>query len=360
MNSTLVINKANHTQTLVDYSPIPSIGNNQILVRISLFSLTSNNTTYAALGSAYSYYSFYPHPQDQLGVLPVWGYGTVLQSNTPEVSPGIVLYGFFPCARYTVLTPCRVQLDRLTVERKGVLEGMDVYNSFVICDKNHAFMVSELSSQKQKEYTSLFYPLWSTSYYLADYIQSLEGLPRRVVVSSASSKTALCFAREARELDPSIELIALTSPRNFEFVKKVNLHSRILNYNQLDELKAVKCIYVDFAGNQKLNESVHSILDIARQISVGMSHVEPTTKSASKFMRSEVFFAPEHVLRKYKLLGREEATRRQVEAGSSALSDFPKWVTVRYFFGTESVVGAYDAVASGKIDGREGVVASML
>ena len=62
----------------------------QVRVRIDRFALTSNNITYAAFGEAMNYWRFYPTGEEGWGVIPVWGFATVVESTHPEVPVGEV------------------------------------------------------------------------------------------------------------------------------------------------------------------------------------------------------------------------------------------------------------------------------
>ena len=70
----------------------------QVRVRIDCFALTSNNITYAAFGEAMNYWRFYPTGEEGWGVIPVWGFATVVESTHPEVPVGERVYGYLPMA----------------------------------------------------------------------------------------------------------------------------------------------------------------------------------------------------------------------------------------------------------------------
>src|SRR5688500_2682700 len=80
----------------------------QIRVRIASFALTSNNITYAAFGDAMNYWQFFPTGEAGWGIVPVWGFGTVVQSMHPGVAVGEHLYGYWPMANEALLQPDRV------------------------------------------------------------------------------------------------------------------------------------------------------------------------------------------------------------------------------------------------------------
>ncbi|MEQ1820493.1 MAG: DUF2855 family protein, partial [Terricaulis sp.] len=76
----LHISKANIRDTqyaLVKQAPV---GEGQAL-KLDLFALTSNNVTYAAMGTGMlGYWDFFP-ASEGFGKVPVWGFGTVIESN---------------------------------------------------------------------------------------------------------------------------------------------------------------------------------------------------------------------------------------------------------------------------------------
>src|SRR6187399_1988896 len=86
------------------------LADGHIRVRIDSFALTSNNITYAAFGEAMSYWQFFPTGEDGWGIVPAWGFASVVQSQHPGVAVGERLYGYWPMASHAVLQP-----DRLSV-----------------------------------------------------------------------------------------------------------------------------------------------------------------------------------------------------------------------------------------------------
>jgi Protein of unknown function (DUF2855) len=123
--------------TLVE-SPIDphELSPGQILLRVEKFGFSANNITYGVLGDDpyfrypfvcvrkymqgvlnhwCRYYDFYPAPTTALtspethGIIPVWGFGTVIHSAHPTVKIGQRLYGYLAMSRYLIL-----QLDPQT------------------------------------------------------------------------------------------------------------------------------------------------------------------------------------------------------------------------------------------------------
>ena len=78
------------TQTHVHILPALLCG--RVRVAIACFALTSNNITYAAFSDAMNYWLFLPAlqadgtPDLAWSCIPVWGFGTVVESRCPEVA----------------------------------------------------------------------------------------------------------------------------------------------------------------------------------------------------------------------------------------------------------------------------------
>src|SRR3569832_1804759 len=77
----------------------------EVRVRIDSFALTANNITYAAYGDSMSYWRFFPSGEEGWGIVPVWGFGTVVQSQHPGIAVGERLYGYWPMGDSAVLQP---------------------------------------------------------------------------------------------------------------------------------------------------------------------------------------------------------------------------------------------------------------
>ena len=63
------------------------VGDGEALYRIDRFALTANNMTYAAHGVDMNYWGFYPAPEG-FGIVPVWGFATLVKSRVDGLLPG--------------------------------------------------------------------------------------------------------------------------------------------------------------------------------------------------------------------------------------------------------------------------------
>ena len=110
----------------------PALQNGQVRLRIERFAFTANNITYAAFGEAMKYWQFYP-VENGLGVIPVWGFATVLESTCADVPVGDRFYGYYPFADSVVLTPSRCNANGFVDAAPQRAELAAVYNAYTRC-----------------------------------------------------------------------------------------------------------------------------------------------------------------------------------------------------------------------------------
>jgi hypothetical protein len=140
----------------------------------------------------------------------------------------------------------------------------------------------------------IFGPLFRTGF-LIEYFLRGEGWfgAEQLVVTSASSKTAMGLASVARQSSPGIRRIGLTSKGNVGFVEASGLYDSVVAYDDLERVPVVRSVSVDFAGNAELLAGIHRHFEdaLAHSALVGATHIEarsvrscsspPTTRSLS-------------------------------------------------------------------------------
>ena len=108
------VHKQNLTQTRIVETP--TVGEltetvNQVKVKVDAFSFTANNITYWAMGDKLAYWQFFPatdNTDSNWGIIPVWGFADVIESNHDAVPVGERLFGYFPTADELLLQPVKV------------------------------------------------------------------------------------------------------------------------------------------------------------------------------------------------------------------------------------------------------------
>lgn len=338
------------------------LADGQVRVRIASFALTSNNITYGAFGDAMSYWQFFPTGEEGWGNLPVWGFGSVVQSLHPGVPVGERLYGYWPMASSAVLQPDRLSPARFVDAAAHRAELPAVYNQYMRCSSD------PLYTADTEDIQALLRPLFITSWLIDDFLEDNAFFGAKVMLlSSASSKTSYGTAFQLAQRD-GIEVIGLTSAPNKAFCESLGCYDRVLTYDQLDQLAAdTPCVYVDFAGNGALRQAIHTrFTNLKYSSSIGGTHVEQLATGGGKTTpgpRATLFFAPAQIKKRTTEWGGEEFGRRMIAAWRAFIakvtdSEAP-WLHAEHHDGAASVQSAYAAVLAGKGDPRSGHILSL-
>ena len=367
------IRKTALSQTRLTAQPQPDLQDGQVLLQIESFALTSNNITYAAFGDAMNYWGFYPVTPESgeatspWGRIPVWGFATVTESRTEGIAVGEKFYGYYPMASSVVLTPTRVSPTSFVEAAPHRAALAAVYNQYVRCSADPFYTPDTENVQ------SLLRPLFITSWLIDDFLAdnaffgtTTSGQRPVMLLSSASSKTAYGTAFQLAQR-PELEVVGLTSPGNIAFCESLGCYSRVLSYDQLDQIATdTPMVYVDFAGNADLRRAVHTrFTALAYSSSIGGTHVSDLGGKAKDLPgpRATLFFAPAQIKKRAAEWGGDGLGQRLVAAWktfSARVSDpASPWMVVEHHRGTEAVQAAYAQVLGGRGDPRVGHVLSM-
>ncbi len=349
---------------LVEAADTP-LAHGQVRVRIDRFAFTSNNITYAAFGQAMQYWQFYPVPPDAdgtaWGCIPVWGFGTVVQSLHPGVAVAERLYGYWPMASHAVLQPVKLSAGSFSdgAPHRAALHA--VYNQVQRVTSDPFYTAD--SEDVQALLRPLFLTAWLIDDFLADnrfFGISAGGTRGVLLLSSASSKTASATAAQLAKR-PEVEVVGLTSPGNVAFCERLGCYSRVLTYDQLDALPAdTPCVYVDFAGSGPLRSAIHTRFSrLAYSCSIGGTHVDDLRGAKDlPGPKATLFFAPAQVKKRSSEWGPAEFGQRLVAAWhgfrQQVASSNPPWLVVQQHQGAEAVQAAYAQVLAGRGDPRLG------
>ena len=335
----------------------------QIRVRVEHFALTSNNITYAAFGDAMNYWQFYPTGEEGWGCIPVWGFATVLQSLHPAVALGERLYGYWPMATCAVLQPVKVTPAGFAdgAVHRAALHG--VYNQYLRCSSDPFY------STPTEDIQALLRPLFITSWLIDDFLADNQffgaGDQAVLLLSSASSKTAYGTAFQLAQR-PGLDVVGLTSPGNLEFCRSLGCYSRVLPYDQLEQMDAAApCIYVDFAGNVELRRAIHSrFVNLKYSCSIGGTHVDQLGSAKDiPGPRATLFFAPAQIKKRNTEWGAEGLSQRLLAAWRSfiakAADPAAPWLRTEQHRGVSAVSATYAEVLGGRGDPRLGHILSL-
>ena len=329
----------------------PELAAGQARFRIDRFALTANNITYAAFGEIMNYWQFFPAP-DGWGIVPVWGFATVVESLVPEIAAGARYYGYWPMASHAVLTPGRWRdggFSDVAPHRSGLAA---VYNGY-----------ATVATGDEARY-ALFRPLYILSFLVDDYL--VEAVPdaTRILVSSASSKTAIGLA-QALKMRGGVETVGLTAPGNIGFVQSTGLYDRVLAYDALETLAAgTRTVFVDFAGNAATRARVHRHCGdaLAASLLIGATDWDAAPAPPGAALPGPVpamFFAPAVLAQRIAEWGRDGFEARLGTAWDSFVESTQGWLEVVTAGGPAAAEHHYRDLLEGRARPAQGIVLSL-
>ena len=348
------------------------LSDGQVRARIEHFAYTANNITYAAFGEAMNYWQFFPVVQDpgsddsRWGLIPVWGFGVVVESRCADVAVGERLYGYWPMASDVVLQPVRMSPDSFFDGAPHRAALHPVYNQYLRC------AVDPLHDAAHEPQLALLRPLFLTAWLIDDFLAdnaffgTCEGGQRGVMLlSSASSKTAYATAAQLAHR-AEVDVVGLTSAANVAFCESLGVYSRVLTYEQLDTLAPdTPCVYVDFAGNGDLRKAIHSRFGaLAYSCSIGGTHVDRLAGGRDlPGPRPVLFFAPAQAKKRHGDWGAAGFNERMARAWHAFMGQVNQpaapWLVVQTHKGPEAVQAAHALVLGGRGDPRLGHMLSL-
>ncbi len=325
---------------------IVELADGEILLRIDHFALTANNITYAAIGDQFGYWNFFPSGREGFGIVPVWGFATVAESKAEGIEAGERVYGYLPMASHVRVSPSQIS-GKQFVDAAAHRQGLAlVYNQY------HR-LGSAAGDPVAESHRALFQILYTTSYLIERFLryQSWFGA-EQLVMTSASSKTALGLAAAAKDRSPNVKRIGLTSAGNMAFVEQTGLYDEIVGYDNLSSIKAdAPTVSVDLAGNSALLAQSHQHFgnELRYSMLVGVTHVG--ARGAAGEMAGPaptVFFAPTVAQEAIQAVGPEAFQADVAQQFAKFVATIGGSIGVEYASDEAEVAAAYLEALAGK------------
>lgn len=365
MNYEFQVKKQDLKQHRIVKSELLDLAEGQIRLKVDRFAFTANNLTYGASGDSLGYWRFFPaagNDDNSWGILPVWAFADVIESNCAELPVGERLYGYFPPATYLTLYPKHVTpLDVMdATPHRQVLPALYNRYSRVATDGNHDEMADAARI--------LLAPLHLTSFCLLDMLKTGSWYDaEQIIIVSASSKTSMGLAYGLQTVESSPRVVGLTSDENVPFVTGLGLYDDVIDYQSVaTEVKLRKTVVVDMAGNASLVATLEEKLSdhLNHYISVGLTHwtdMGDEHAFSAKVSQSnrEVFFAPNYILDRLKDWGAVEFEQRSSEFVRAAAQATFGWMAADNRSGLADLSAVYPDVCEGSLSPSKGLVIVM-
>lgn len=335
--------------------PLPPLADGHVRLRIESFAVTANNVTYAVIGDMFGYWNFFP-AAEPMGIVPMWGHAVIEASDQADLAVGERVYGYLPMATHLDVHPGRITPGGFADLAANRQPMSMIYNQYsrLAHDPEH--------DPAHEDARMLFGPLFKTGFLI-------EAMFRRenwygaetMVVTSASSKTALALAHCAKAASPEVRRLGLTSPANRAFVEATGLYDLVLPYDALDSLPAVPGVSVDFAGNAALLRAIHERMAGSLRYSclVGATHVAGREGAGGEPLPGPapvLFFAPDHMAASLKELGAKGFGAAVAEAWGSFVAVTGGSIRVDRRHGLGAARDAFLETLAGTADPAIGIV----
>ncbi|MFA5964356.1 MAG: DUF2855 family protein [Sphingomonas sp.] len=358
------IDRDDITQATIVAAPEAALPEGAIEVAVELFAMTANNVTYAALGKPMGlfgpdggYWDFFAD-RDMPGRLPVWGFGTVTRSMVDGFSVGERLYGYWPMASHVTLFPGRINPGGFvdTLPRRAGLPA--VYNRYQ--------RLSALGDYRAEDHDlwPVFRPLYMTGWLIADQLDEAGDYgAEQVLVTAASSKTAMGFAHAFRQRSVRPALVAITSPASVAFLEASGLYDRIVTYDAIATLDGnVPTALIDIAGNPGVTRAVHETFGdrLALSLVVGKAHWDAAASGGPlPGPRQSGFFAPGRIEKRSKDWGGDGLNGRMASGWSAFIADVPSLTAIDRRAGAAGALAAWHEAVAGSADPRASVIVDL-
>lgn len=353
----LLVDRADIAKCRLVERPLPVIADGEVLVATRDFALTANNITYALTGDQLGYWRFFPEDADW-GVVPAFGFAEVVESRCDDVPVGTGFWGYLPMASHVVMRPTKVTA-------RGFTDGADhrqglpaVYNQYALTANDPPALRAAADAR------SLFFPLFTTAYLIADYFadNALFGADQ-VIIASASSKTAFGTAHFLGKVaDRPRTITGLTSPRNTAFTESLGMYDRVIGYDDVAALDpAVPTAYVDMSGDGAVLAAVHRHFGdrLVASIGVGATHWQtPRGRDSLPGAAPSFFFAPAQIAKRDGEWGPGEVMRRANEANLALAMGLGDLLTITRHRGASAVAARYRDMAGNRTPPTEGLILS--
>jgi hypothetical protein len=357
-NVTLQIDRADHGSTRIEEAELLPLGPGQVRLRIERFALTANTVTYATTGDLLGYWDFFPTGTAGWGNVPAMGWAQVVESNQPDIAVGGRYYGWYPLARYVDFV-AHPTTDGFRDEGTHRAAHAPVYRAYTETSRDGLYEAGADAEDRHALLRGLFLTGWLAEDYFAD--NDWFGA-RRVLVLSASSKTAIGFAHCA-DARAGIEVIGVTSARNHAFTHALGCYDEVVTYDDIARIPAdTPIVSIDMAGSGPVLAAVHGHFggQLRHSMAIGRSHHEaPGRPGDLPGPKPAFFFAPTQVKKRVQDWGPRGYQQRVAAALQGFIASSRGWLDVRHPCGAGAAAATWREVHGGQSPASVGYVVSL-
>lgn len=350
---------------------VPELETGKVLLRVDKFAFSQMTLGYLLKGftrTFNAYHNFYNYGEDGTYRSACWGYATVMESQHPKVPVGTRLFGLVPAAKYTVelvggcIPKSKNGMDPAVVEitMEGVPYNMRRFQEMEIVEESAANQ-----EPQWEDWRCVLKEIYTMAFYMDENLLVDTGMINSVIISCASSKTAmaLAFCLRMREMR---YVVGLTSKEHLEFVKSTDLYHEVFTYDDVAQLPQDHTIvYMDFKcdGELRQNITLRMGTNLMYNMVLGPAVFQRRMKDQVFEKRArEMLFDESSWRERRKMVAEVTKTGRNEKLRYSFktfVERMKRHVKLRHFSGAESLTKMYDRVYSNSALPSEACVCSM-
>eukprot|EP00933_Yihiella_yeosuensis_P052223 TRINITY_DN50249_c0_g1_i1.p1 TRINITY_DN50249_c0_g1~~TRINITY_DN50249_c0_g1_i1.p1 ORF type:complete len:478 (+),score=91.40 TRINITY_DN50249_c0_g1_i1:153-1586(+) len=337
---------------------VPELGQGEVLLCIEKFSFSHMSLGYLMKGftrTFSAYHNFYKYPEENLYRSACWGYARVMESTHPKVAVGTRLYGLVPPARYQVqsvggIIPAGKNGEPRIVElsMEDVPYSLRRFQEMQVVDDGHC------ADADAEDWIIATKEIYTMAYYMDEQLLVDTGMINSVIISCASSKTALALAYCLRMRDMRY-VVGLTSQEHLEFVKSTELYHEVYTYEEAGSLpNKHTVVYMDFKCDGELRQTITLRMgtNLMYNMVVGPAIFQKKMKDQVFEKRArEVIFDESSWRERRRMVAEVTKTGRNEKLGYSYkafVERMKKYITVKHIGSLERLKSMYDDLYSNR------------
>ena len=334
-----------------------NLDQDQVLLKVDRFALTSNNISYCLAGDTLGYWKFFP-TTDGFGRVPAMGYSDVVASKHPDIKTGDRYWGFYPMSNYLIVQAGKVSksgFSDISSHRAGLAP---IYAQFNKTSANPFY------NEEREDHDLLLRGLFLTSWLVEDFMFDNDFFgANSYVITCASSKTSIALAHVVKERDLQ-KTIGMTSKGNVEFCESLGCYDQIITYDEAQTLDASNpIIIVDMAGNFSAMQALHEHFqgNVKYSCKVGATHLADLMGDMNTLPGATptFFFAPTQSEKRNQEWGSGEVAKRIGLSLQSFQKYSDQWMNITRGHGVETIEDTFTKVVQGKAAPTEGLILSV-
>lgn len=352
-NRQVWINQADITQTKIVEKPLSlsSLTANEVVLQVEQVGFSANNISYALTGQKMGYWGFFP-ADDKWGIVPMWGFASVVASQCEHVKVGERFYGYYPMASYLTVMVDKPNTFGFMDAHPQRSSNSPVYDQYLRCQTDPAHV------DGMEAWLANYRPLFMTSFVLDDFVRD-EGRMTQVVLTSASSKTAYGCAYLLKQHRANqagdYQVIGLTSAANKAFTESLGCYDQVLVYDELSALQCDSTWVLDFAGNKQLLIDLQNHFGEALEqaLFIGATDVKSQQNKPDGKLQGQLFFAPHQVKKRMAEWGRERFNQLYGQAWSGFITHIQPQIDIVHYNGLDAAVALYQQGLTNTLNNRQ-------